>query len=275
MNTLAQNLLLDLKDKLHTIHQESEDPMQLAPKAIQMIRRMLETLTNKLLHQEIINVKDEIHFFKEIKPLFSSQLLYYAALYTMESNKPLASKKALKKYYNGQLQKLELFRAENVAFYKYYKTGDTLLDHIYFTRGNQNPCTFVNGFFFQYDTRIATTHDAILAQFKANEALQKYIEDTKSSGRKKQNPAIKPLHWTASKVGLVELIYALQTAGTFNHGTADLKEIVRYFENIFQMQLDQFHRTFSEINDRKTERTKFLNVLSGKLLKRMEDNEAR
>ena len=77
--------------------------------------------------------------------------------------------------------------------------------------------------------------------------------------------------WTGSKVALIELIYALHAEGVFNNGTTDLKETAKFFEETFDIDLGQFHRTFFEIRARKSERTKFLNSLRDTLVKRMDE----
>lgn len=80
-------------------------------------------------------------------------------------------------------------------------------------------------------------------------------------------------NWTGSKVALVELLYALHTEGVFNNGTSDLKDIAEYFENIFNIDLGQYHRAFLEIRMRKSDQTKFLNSLKETLIKRMEKTD--
>ena len=81
------------------------------------------------------------------------------------------------------------------------------------------------------------------------------------------------LTWTAPKVALIELLYALQSEKVFNNGSTDLKEIAEYLENIFNVDLGQYRRTFLEIRVRKTERTKFLNTLKETLEKRMNNSD--
>jgi Asp-tRNA(Asn)/Glu-tRNA(Gln) amidotransferase C subunit len=68
-------------------------------------------------------------------------------------------------------------------------------------------------------------------------------------------------------------LYALQSEKVFNNGTTDLKEIAEYFENIFNVDLGQYRRTFLEIRVRKNERTKFLNTLKETLESRMNNSD--
>jgi hypothetical protein len=113
----------------------------------------------------------------------------------------------------------------------------------------------------------------------AHDLLQVYIEDkllemdNKGAIKKSQhNPNIK-LTWTSSKVALTELLYALHSEGVFNNGATDLKDIAEYFEHIFEINLGQYRRTFLEVRVRKGERTKFINSLKERLVKRMDDTD--
>ncbi len=77
--------------------------------------------------------------------------------------------------------------------------------------------------------------------------------------------------WTGSKVALTELLYALHSEGVFNNGAVDLKNIVEYFEQIFEIDLGQYRRAFLEIRARKSDRTKFITSLNETLIKRMDN----
>lgn len=79
--------------------------------------------------------------------------------------------------------------------------------------------------------------------------------------------------WTGSKVALIELVYALHSEGVFNNGASDLKDIVEYFETVFNIDLGQYRRVFLEIRARKSDRTKFLNTLNQVLIKRMDNTD--
>jgi hypothetical protein len=51
----------------------------------------------------------------------------------------------------------------------------------------------------------------------------------------------------------------------------EIKDLVRLFERIFNLQLGNFYHTFQEIQRRKKDKTKFLNSLIDALNKRMDD----
>jgi len=69
----------------------------------------------------------------------------------------------------------------------------------------------------------------------------------------------------------VELIYALHSNRSINNGKIDIKELIELFEKLFNINLEEYSRTFIDIRMRKTGRTKFLDNLKQSLLKKMED----
>ena len=76
--------------------------------------------------------------------------------------------------------------------------------------------------------------------------------------------------WTGNKVDLVELIYAWETAGCFNHGHATIKDIVDYIQVVFNIDLGSYYHTFLEMRDR-VKRTAFLDKLIKFLNDRMDE----
>lgn len=92
--------------------------------------------------------------------------------------------------------------------------------------------------------------------------------------QKSKNLATPPLHWTAPKVALVELLYAIQASGACNDGKTTLKELITSFENNFQINLGQYSKTYLEIRSRKAiEKTQFLDQLKKDLLEKIDQTD--
>lgn len=92
----------------------------------------------------------------------------------------------------------------------------------------------------------------------------KFIHTRQTPLEKNVSPKI---NWTADKINLVELIYALFFSKCINNGNIKIKEIIEIFENIFSIDLGEYYRTYIEIKRRKIIRGKFLK----KLLDSMEE----
>lgn len=272
MKNFSNQLLQELDQQLSSIILlVEEDPIQNCSQAINILMEGYEKLRTTYINQKTTQ-EEEIDFFKNCKPKLTSQIIYFNEMFKIECNKPVASKKTIRKYYNTQLKKREQFFEDNAEFYRYYRKGNQYLDDKFFLRNQQDSKLAMDSFYFQIDKLFATSHDYKVAQVLANEKLQIYLIDKlKSITESKASHQNKVLKWTASKVGIVELIYALHTEGVFNHGAVDIREVVQGFSRAFEIELGQFHRTFYEIASRKSDRTKFISSLKETLLKRMSE----
>jgi hypothetical protein len=279
VNSKISQLLASLNEQLSFADLEIDDPILRSESAINIIITSIEKL--KIIFEKEKNKSQvvEIDFFKNIKPKFTSKLIYYNAIYKIETKKPHGGERILKKYLNNELDKLKRYFDNNLDFYKYYRTGSNYLDYKYFTRGKFDVKLALDSFYFEADRTFSTSHDFKVAKIMAHDLIQVYLEDkllmieNKEPKEKSQvNPKLKQ-NWTGSKVALIELLYALHTEGVFNNGASDLKDIAEYFENIFNIDLGQYHRAFLEIRMRKSDQTKFLNALKEKLVKRMENTD--
>lgn len=278
MKKYAQSLATELNHELDLIHSENTEPIEYAEKAIYSVVSVLEKLKTFFIKYKFDNQMEEITFFREIKPQFASKLIYYNEVYNIETNKTFGSVKSQRKYYSSELAKMKDFFNENLDFYKYYRTGNCCLDKKYFVRGKHDIKLTLDSFYFQADHRFSTSHDYKVAKILANDNIKIYIEE------KLRGLQIRPQthnvqtnkstqKWTASKVALTELIYALHAEGVFNNGASDLKDITSFFEAAFSVDLGHFHRTFLDIRSRTAERTKFLTNLRDKLIIRMDNAE--
>jgi hypothetical protein len=277
MKLFAESLMSELEHQLKLIHLETENPTQSAEQAIKSIISVLEKLKTFFIKYKSLNKREEIEFFREIKPKFSSKLIYYNEIYSIETNRPLGSKKTIRNYYKVELAKLKVFFKVNKEFYRYYRTSNNCHDNTYFIRTKYDIKLLLDSYYFQADHRFATSHDYKVAQILANDEIKTFLEEQieklKRKAIKTQSPSLlyKSPKWTGSKVELIELIYALHTEGVFNNGVYGLKEVTTFFESAFTIDLGQFNRVFLEIRNRKSDRTKFLNTLKNKLIIRMDE----
>lgn len=272
MESFLETLRLELERQLNFLHLEISEPVQYSEEAILVLIPLLEKLKTWGIKYKFGTKSEEIAFFRNVKPQFTYKLIYYNAIFNIESNKPFPQK-LVHKYYRSELAKLKLFFIENAEFYKYYRRGSQYLDNKYFVRGQYDLRLTLDSFYFQADNRFSTSHDYKVAEILAYEELQFYLETQIDKICDKRHLTIKPeksLKWTGSKVAIIELLYALHTERVFNNGAADLKDVVSFFSKSFDIDLTQFHRTFFEISSRKSDRTKFLNNLSENLTRRMD-----
>lgn len=278
MENKAKEIVAALEKLLQKTPSIEDHPLLHAEEAIKATWSSLESLKEAFLLYPVTTKKEEINFFKNIKPQITSKLIYYNEIYNIEISKPTGSNKAIQKHYLKELSKLKYFFNENKDFYKYYRTGNTSLDKKYFLRRKHDIRLTLDSNYFQSDYNFATSHDYKVAKIIANEALQDFLEtnlkrhqpNLETNTNKKTNTST--LKWTSTKVALVELMYALHTEGVLNQGNLSLNETAKSLETIFNIDLGQFNRIFTEIKNRKTiEQTHFLNTLKENLTKRIEE----
>lgn len=279
MNPKITKLLTELNEQLNFIDLEIDNEIKKCEKAIEISIKAKENLKALIQKSTFKSQEEEIQFFKEIKPQFTSKIIYYNTIFKIEMKKPSGGVRVLKKYYNNELIKLKSFFDNELDFYQYYRSGNIYLDYKYFLRGKFDIKLSLDSHYFEADTNFSTSHDFKVAKLIANGLIELYIEnklrmiDNIDSKEKSQRQPNTKITWTGSKVALTELLYALHSEGVFNNGAADLKDIAEYFEYIFEIDLGQYRRTFLEIRMRKAEKTKFIIALNNVLLKRMDNTD--
>lgn len=281
MISTLNKLFLELENELSNIEQENDILLKRSELSFYACKNMLEKLKALIIKYKFKNEAEEIKFFKEIKPLFTSRQVYHLMLYNIETRKPNGGKDILKKYFTKELEKLKHYFDYNIDFYKYHRSGATYLDHKYFVRDKFDIQLTLDGHIFEHDTRFSTTHDFKVAKVLAHDRLQVHIEneigwlESRDSSYIYTREENHKLTWTDSKTSLIELIYALHAHGAFDNGRADIKEIASYFEMMFNIDLGEIYRTYLEIRARKSGRTKFITTLQEKLIKRMDEQDGK
>ncbi|RFN60330.1 RteC domain-containing protein [Marixanthomonas ophiurae] len=275
-----QNLISEFETKLETLESRADDILYKAETGITHTEKCIKTLRKQVVQKGFHSTKEEIQFFKHIKPQILSKLIYYAKLFNIESKRPRSSSKFQKKYLNNQINKLQVYFNDNLEFYHYYRRGASTLDEQYFVRGKSDLRSSTESFHFFIDEQFSTCQDGTVATIIAYDMLIVYLQqeieklDTNTHEPKLYSMK-KPsnLFWTGSKTELIELIYALQSSGAINSGTADIKELASLFEQVFNIDLGNYYHTFIEIRARKCSKTKFLDALIEVLRKRLEESD--
>ena len=233
----------------------------------------IRQLKDNLRQYQFSDWSDEIYFFKNTKPQFVAVYIYYSKILAIEASKPYADPQALRAYYENERTNLLYFYNEQRDFISYYRRKSTYLDKKYFVRFKFDFKLKLSPELYSYDEEFSTSHDHIVSQILANDLLDQYLANKIDSKIIKENSIahIKNLEWTAPKVALIELLYALHQTKCFNGGHSDLAEIFRWAENSLNINLGNYHKTLSEIRLRKTERTKFLSMIQQNLNQYLDD----
>lgn len=273
MSNYYEEIIKKLEDEIKEVSLELDGSIALYEVIIELILSRLSEIKEYTLKNGFDSINEEIHFFKYQKPVIVAKLIYYNAIYKIETKKP-NDIKAIRKYINGELRKLKRYFESNLEFYKYYRTGSSFVDEKLFVRGKHDIKLSLDTVYFETDHRFSTSHDYKAAKIIANDLIQVYLEDQLHNIIYKYKSIDLPtLSWTGSKAALTELIYGLHSQAVLNNGNTDIITIVRFFENSFNVDLGDFYHTFLELKARKLNRTKFLDSLRDALIKKMEEQD--
>jgi hypothetical protein len=245
---------------------------------LKQAKEVLNDLRIYVRNNKFKEVKNEIHFFKHIKPSIYADFIFYNNQLKYQVSKPNTTNSILKNYFKNELKKLESKKHKNLKFYQYYKHKSTFLDHLYFLRENKQLDLFSIDVSIYLDSEFHTSHDKLAAEVIAYDLLtnfyKKEISKLKSISSGKFDDYDKmgksPLNWTASKTDFVELMYALKVSGAINTGNISTKELIVKLSKVFNLEISNSYKTYSEIKNRSLERTKFLNKLTTNLQEKLD-----
>lgn len=258
--------------QLSRIENESPNLLAWAEASLMCIDINIRAIKELVAAHVFLESADEITFFRELKPLFVSEFIFYSLILNIESEKPICSGKPLLKYYSEALENNREKYEQDLIFLSYYRRGATFLDHKYFMRNTADLKWKVPDTLYDIDLRFSTSHDHLISGYKAIEKLEKYMDE-----RKKKEISdtcfqkLKPLEWSASKASLIELLYALHQMKCINGGSITMAEIIKNAELIFGIDLDNHKKILHEIKNRKILRAKFLHYLKENIEKHFED----
>lgn len=269
----CHTIINELDDRINELTYEPNNSLVAYENAIVLVLQKLEEIKKYIKRNGFKDDDEEILFFKQLKPQLVSKLIYFNAIYKIETKRPRGGDKTIKKYLNVELSKIKRYFDANLEFYKYYRTNSTHLDYKFFLRGKHDIKLSLDTYYFEADHNFATSHDYKVAKIIANDLIQVYLEDQLSNNNQRKLLETPPLNWTGSKTSLIELIYSLHSQGSIDNGNADIKIIAKTFENIFNIDLGDFYHSYLELKGRKINRTKFLDSLRDALIKRMDEQD--
>ena len=280
MDEFTSALYKEMETNIEKVSLSQVNDLQSLRNSSFIILQALSALKDYIANNEFIDKAEEINFFKNIKPKFLSKLIYYHKAFEMLSRLPFSSSSDVKNFYLKELDKMSEYLNENKEFFSYYRSNSSLFDEVYFLRKEPESWLLLNFDDYETDLNFTTIYDHKLSKIIAFEYLSELIKDSinkldlkkniisnQTAGKKQK------VTWTASKVSLIELVYALQSTGSCNNGTIDVKNLAIHMEHFFNIDLGNYYRVFQEIRIRKASRTNFLDQLRDRLIKRMDESD--
>jgi hypothetical protein len=276
METFCE-IILDLENDLSRMKEVSENVPEQLEYGIGQCKVALDRMRKLVVDEGFPDLKSEIYFFKKIKPAVYSKLLYYQAVFELESKLQKADISVIRRYFQRRLYKINEYMEEHQVKVQYFKCGFKHLDEKYFVRENAEIPLELRSSQHLLDEDFFTWHDHTFSTIMANEMLIDYIRKElnklDNADGYDQNHFKSLLKWTANKIDLGEIIYALLYSGAVNNGNATIIELAEAFEQIFNVEIkEDIYRYRLDIQKRMIDQTKFLNQLIA-ILQRMIDDK--
>ena len=277
METYSE-IILELENRLSKMKEVSDNATGQLEYAIGQCKVALEKLRKLVIEKGFPDHGSEIQFFKEIKPAAYGKLLFYQSVFEMESKRRNADISVSKRYLQNCLFKIGEYMEKHHVKVQYYRCGFKHLDEQYFLRENSGIPLELKNSRQLLDEEFFTWHDHTFSVIMAYEMLSDYIrKELVKLESAEQNPARDPKskrQWTGRKIDKAELIYALYHAKVIDGGRITIRELAEMFDQMFGPDLkEDIYRFRSEIQQRKIDRTKFLDFLRSVLQQRLDDDD--
>jgi len=262
---------------------KGETSIDILKSKIKLSKEALQNLRVNIINIKFRDYKQEIYFFKYIKPNIYADFIFYNNQLRYLIGKPNTINSIIKYYIKNELKKLESKKRKNIDFYRYIKQKNKFLDHHYFLRENKQLEVFNTDLSASLDNEFYTNYDTMAAEVIAYGLLTNFYKNEINSIAKIEEGAFNTEHdqsiksnlnWTSSKTDLIELIYALKVSGAINGGTVNIKELTDSLSKLFNVEITNYYKTYSEIKGRGKERTKFLSVLVDNLNAKLEHDDS-
>lgn len=147
-------------------------------------------------------------------------------------NRPVGSIEAQREYLDAHVRAINAYTQKRLDFIRYFRSGATHLDSLYFLRGQTDTEQYLETFYYELDPQFSTNADFKVAKILANDMLSVYLmgelESLESTNLRNMVLPLSDVRptWQDSKTDLTELIYLLDSKALFRqcatHATCQL-----------------------------------------------------
>ena len=269
MDTFVLNLEKEIEKKLKKIESADLNILKKSLEASLVLGDAFQKMKEFISTYTFRDEAEEIEFFKVIKPRLFYRLIYYRKIYNIEMNRPVGVE-SQRAYLIDEIKAINRYNAKRSDFVRYYRSGLTHMDSMYYLRGSIDTALYLESFHHERDPSFSTNCDFKVARILATEFLIQYLTKVLEVFEQRQVEQSLPrvrLTWNGTKTELVEQIFAWDSRKVF--GNIPLTRLAEYIQTVFNIELDKnFSRTFGDMRIRNRQ-TPFLDGLKEALLKRM------
>ena len=98
MINYCQTVISELDDRIKEITYEQSNSLIAYENAIELVLQKIEAVKMHFLKIGFKDEIEEIMFFKQVKPQLISKLIFFNAIYKIETKRPRGGEKIIKKY---------------------------------------------------------------------------------------------------------------------------------------------------------------------------------
>lgn len=273
MLQFSSRLRKEVDVKIENIEHSDLSSMTKSLEASSVLRNAYNQLKTFILAYNFQSEEEEILFFKEIKPRLCFRLIYYRKIYNVELDRPTGTEKQ-REYLTEILNDINKYNHKRLDFIRYYRSGSSHLDSLYFLRGQTDTDQYMETFSHEFDPNFTTNCDFKVAKILSNDMLSDYLIREFEALNDNNNiiagsfgfPAVK-LTWKGTKTELQEQILSWDSDSAF--GDVPLTQLHNYIQNVFNIQLDSnLSRVLDDLKIRLSP-TPYIDKLKNALLRRM------
>ncbi len=121
----------ELQNELDSIQHTALNIIKQSDLSIILCRNLLLKFKKYIVKNKFASVNSEIEFFKQIKQIPFSNLVYFSELRSFETQFPRGNLEAQKKTINEKISKLNRFFIYNMDFVQYIEQDQVYLDDHY------------------------------------------------------------------------------------------------------------------------------------------------
>ena len=171
----------------------------------------IAALRQLVAEESFSSMEDEINFFKDVKPSFTAELMYWQKRYHIEMDKPPFRGTHMIKYFERRLKDLDHFFKQHIDFYRYVRSGSTEMDHLYYTRlGNKSPMGDVL-MYAAHDPSFSTSRDLVLAEMMCNDRIRAFLDEAIAEiNSPKREPSDEPVFKISTDLSVAHLACLLR-----------------------------------------------------------------
>jgi hypothetical protein len=182
MIKFAIDLYHSMLKELKLLQTKNEITEQSIESCFQLCSNYWFQLRQKVSRHHFESEEEEIDFFKNVNPLFISEIEYYKLLFHAALFRPTDGEEAWR-FWQREAQRLERFVEDHVDFVRYILAGKTCCDKEYFLKKNLETNNELNLRVDEPKNDETTNWVELLAEFLSLKKYTVYVETQLRNGK--------------------------------------------------------------------------------------------